>query len=237
MKSPEKSRPPLLEARALHLSRGRGGERREVLKGTSFHLRAGETVLLEGPSGCGKSTLLWALARMIPPDRGEVLLEGRPAESWSPMAWRTRVALLLQTHHMIPGTVKENLLLPWTLKVRRSAAEKGGAGSKPDAKRFRAELDRVGLADVDLHGEAGKLSVGQTARLSFVRTLLTAPALMLLDEPFAALDPEAADRVQDRIRDFARAGGGVLLAAHDRADLGATCVLRFEAGRLEEASR
>jgi putative ABC transport system ATP-binding protein len=173
---------------------------------------------------------------MIPLDRGELLLQGRPDHQWLPMQWRTRVALLLQTHHMVPGTVEENLLFPWTLKIRRSSDGPGRGAEKPGAQRLRTALDGAGLEEVALTADAGKLSVGQTARLSFIRTLLTRPDCLLLDEPFAALDPETRATIQERILAFAREGGAVLLVAHDETLSLGSRTLRLDQGRLTEES-
>lgn len=163
---------------------------------------------------------------MMPKERGEILFKGRDASSWLPSDWRAAVALVLQKHSMFGGSVRENLALPWRLKVRR--------GADPDDERMRAELDRVGLSDVELASDASRISVGQTARLSLVRTLLTAPDLLLLDEPFAALDEETSRQVMDRIRDFAKEDGGVIMAAHESAVIRDVRTFRLSEGVIEE---
>lgn len=207
----------MLQAQEIHLNRGD----KKILEGVSLSLAPGETVVLKGASGCGKSTLLWALARMLPVESGQMTLEGKPSTEWPAPLWRTRVALVLQKHSMLPASVRDNLLLPWQLGIRDL--------EPPADAVLREALDQVALNEVALTDEAGRLSVGQTARLSLVRTLLTEPGCLLLDEPFAALDPDSADVVRKRIEAF---GGAVLMASHDLQDLEGVRVARMEKGKL-----
>jgi len=222
---------PVLEAAGLVLRRSSGPEVKTVLDGASLALSRGSHVLLQGSSGSGKSTLLWALARMLPLEAGELSLEGRPAANWPPPLWRERAALVLQKHAMIEGTVRDNLLLPWKLKVRRGREH--DRSTPPADTVLRGELDGLELADVDLAADASRLSMGQTARVSLIRTLLTAPGCLLLDEPCAALDPGASERVLGRIRAFTEAGGAVVMAGHGGSARGGRVVV-LEKGRLLE---
>lgn len=201
---------PFLVAREITLKRGVGGARKTILHGVSLSLHRGETAILRGVSGSGKSSLLWALARLLPLDSGTLLLEGKPSAEWPVPLWREQAALVLQKHALLPGTVRDNLLLPWKLNVRRAAG-----GTPPEDSALRQELDSLALEDVAVTAEATRLSVGQTARISLARTLLTNPSCLLIDEPTAALDRETATRVLARIDTFATAGGAVLMARHD----------------------
>ncbi len=214
---------PLLAVKDLSLSRGAGASRKIVLREASFIVMTGETVVLHGDSGAGKSSLLLALARWIPLDQGQMALMGRPFEDWPATEWRERIALVAQRHAMVPGTVEQNLLVPWSLKVRRT-----GSAARPDTRHLRRELDRVDLKDVDLAWPASKLSVGQAARVSLVRTLITTPACLLLDEPLAALDPGSASRVLDRISEFALQGGAVIMVRHSGRAMAGVRLLRLE---------
>jgi ABC-type lipoprotein export system ATPase subunit len=98
---------------------------------------------------------------------------------------------------------------------------------------MRRELDGLGLGEVDLEAEAARLSVGQTARVSLIRTLLTAPGCLLLDEPCAALDPDASELVFERINAFTESGGAVVMAGHG-SPVRDSRVVRLEGGRLIE---
>jgi putative ABC transport system ATP-binding protein len=232
----------LLRAEAITSHRrARGPAGGAILNAVSFSLAPGDTIRLAGPSGSGKSTLLWTLARMLPIAGGRLFLEGRPAADWHAPAWRDRVALVLQKHSLMEGTVRHNLLLPWTLKIRRPANPAGQQNTaswrqkKPDDETMDRELATIGLGDISLDDESSRLSVGQSARLSLVRSLLTAPVCLLLDEPLAALDADSAALVLERLRSFTAQGGALLLASHDEVP-GRERLVRLEGGALSEST-
>ena len=231
----------LLRAENVSLRRDSGTGRRVILDKVNLSIGGGQIIHLQGPSGTGKSTLLWALARMLPLDEGALFFEGRPASEWTAPTWRTLMALVVQTHSMVPGTVADNLLLPWTLKIR-NRPESGADVSRPHNDRLRRELDALLLHEVSLETDASQLSVGQAARISIVRTLLTAPRCLLLDEPCAALDGDASDRVMARIADFTTDDRAALIVGHGALDrVGRVArvgrVLRLDSGKLTEEGR
>jgi putative ABC transport system ATP-binding protein len=220
---------PILVARALTVSRRVDAGLIKVLDGVDLTLEAGSLADVVGPSGSGKSTLLLALARLLPGVTGALEFEGEAAERIEPRLWRMRVAYLPQRNALQPGTVADNLTLPWRLKVRDGA-------QAPDDKALRAALDRVRLADVALDRDVARLSEGQAARITFVRTLMTTPRVLLLDEPDAALDAESSAEVGRLTREFADGGGVVLRVRHHIADGLADRRLRLEAGSLTEVA-
>ena len=214
----------LLEARDLHaVLTGDSGDVR-VLDGVSLEVTAGSVTDIVGPSGSGKTTLLRALARLLPVTSGFLVLDGVPAEQIAGAMWRAQVALLPQKPAIVEGSVRENLLLPWKLKVRHGAAV-------PDDTVLRSALDRVTL-DVALDRDAARLSVGQQARVALVRTLLTHPRVLLLDEPDAALDQLSAAAVTELTREFAEGSGGVVRVRHHRSDDVAQRRFRLAGGEL-----
>lgn len=219
----------LLEARGLRVVRPGDTGPVTVLDGVDLALARGEVVDVAGPSGSGKTTLLRALALMLPGVAGELALEGVSAVSLGTRAWRTRVALLPQQAVIFPGCVRENLLVPWSLKIREGAPA-------PDDARLREALDAVGLAEVALDRDAARLSVGQAARVALVRVGLTRPQVLLLDEPDANLDEESAAQVAALTARFAEEGGGVVRVRHHRPDAIASRRLRLEGGSLEEVT-
>jgi putative ABC transport system ATP-binding protein len=219
----------ILSARSLTVGRRADAGIVRVLDGIDLAVGAGALVDVVGPSGAGKTTLLLALARLLPGAEGALALDGEPAEAIDPRAWRLRVAYLPQRSALLPGTVADNLALPWRLKVR--------AGSQaPDDVAFRAALDRVHLSDVALDRDVERLSEGQAARIALLRTVLTAPRVLLLDEPDAALDAESAAEVGRLTREFADAGGAVLRVRHHVADGLATRRLHLAGGKLTEVA-
>jgi len=221
---------PALEARGLTVDRRADAGPLRVLDAVDLAVEAGTLTDVVGPSGAGKTTLLLALARLLPGVAGEVLLAGEPSSAVDPRAWRVRVAYLPQRSALVPGTVGHNLTLPWRLKVREG-------GERPDEKALRAALDRVHLTDVALDREVSRLSEGQAARVALLRTVLTRPAVLLLDEPDASLDEESADQVGLLTREFVDAGGAVVRVRHLRSDGHADRRLRLISGSLTEETR
>lgn len=197
-----------------------------VVDRASFALDAGELVDVVGPSGSGKTMLLRALARLLPQVSGSLALGGVPADEIAPAEWRSRVALLPQKAAIQPGSVRANLLLPWTLKIRH-------AERRPSDVELADALASVHLRDIALDREAARLSVGQAARVALLRVLLTKPQVLLLDEPDAALDDASAEAVAVATRGFAAAGGAVVRVRHQRTDALATRRLSLVGGRLQ----
>jgi putative ABC transport system ATP-binding protein len=198
-----------------------------VLDRVSLTLDVGEIVDVRGPSGAGKTTLLRALARLLPDVTGALTLAGRPATDYEPAEWRSRVTLLPQTAAMQPGTVRDNLLMPWRLKVRSAES------SPPDGVLEQA-LHDVGLAEIALGRDASRLSVGQAARVALLRAVLTGPDVLLLDEPDANLDDESTAQVSAMTERYAADGGAVLRVRHQRGDVMAQRTLRLASGHLTE---
>ena len=214
----------LLDARDLvAVLQGDTGDVR-VLDGVSLSLAENTVTDVVGPSGSGKTTLLRALARLLPVVSGKLELDGVSSESIPGPAWRAAVALLPQKPAIIDGTVRDNLRLPWTLKVRHGH-------HAPDDAALRAALDRVEL-DAALDRDAARLSVGQQARVALVRTLLTHPRVLLLDEPDAALDELSSAAVSALTREFAEQGGAVVRVRHHRTDEIADRRFRLVGGAL-----
>lgn len=198
-----------------------------VLDGVNLALDAGELVDVVGPSGSGKTTLLRALARLLPGVRGTLVFAGAPAHEVLPAEWRRHVTLLPQRASMRCGSVRDNLLLPWSFKIR--AEEK-----PPRDSYLRDALDEVGLDDVSLDRDAAKLSVGQAARIALLRVVLATPDVLLLDEPDANLDDASAEQVRATTGRFVEAGGSVVRVRHSRTDALTSRRYRLERGHLSE---
>jgi len=219
----------LLTARGLSAARAGDDGPTLVFAELDLTVEAGTLTDVVGPSGCGKTTLLLALARLLPGATGELALGGVQSTEIDPRTWRTRVAYLPQRASLVPGTVQDNLLLPWRLRVRAGHHE-------PGAGALRGALDGVGLTEVALDRDITRLSVGQAARIALLRTILTAPEVLLLDEPDASLDDESAGDVARMTANFVASGGAVVRVRHARTDAAANCRFRLTAGRLAEVT-
>jgi ATP-binding cassette, subfamily B, bacterial len=179
----------LLEAHELvfrHRPRGL-----PVVRGASLRIGAGDRLLLEGPSGGGKSTLSSLLAGLRAPESGLLLLDGLDRRSLGTTAWRRRVATAPQFHenHVLQNTFAFNLLMgrrwppgPGDLAEAETICRELGLG---------ALLDRMPAGLLQMVGETGwQLSHGEKSRLYIARAMLQGADILLLDESFAALDPE-----------------------------------------------
>ena len=203
------------------------GSTARILDAVSFDLHGGDICDLTGPSGCGKSTLLRACARMMPMASGELSLDGRPAEEFPGTEWRRRVCLVPQKPSLVGETVRDNLLLPWMLGVRKGE-------TAPSSARMRSIADAALLDDVDLDRPVSRLSGGQAARVALLRAFLAKPDVLLMDEVDAALDPEASAAVSALTKEAAAAGTACLRIRHRASDGLATCIFAMHDASIEE---
>jgi len=183
-----------------HKSYPRAGARHAVFADLDLEVRAGEIVALLGPSGCGKSTLLRAIAGLEPLDRGrlEIRAEGRGAGA---------VGIAFQEPSLLPWlTVAQNVALGLRFAANRGARAGGSVA---------AVLAELGLAEV-ADSYPAQLSGGQAQRTNVARLIVTGRPILLLDEPFAALDPRTRSALQDWLLDLRSTRGLTLLfVTHD----------------------
>jgi NitT/TauT family transport system ATP-binding protein len=152
-----------------------------ALTDVNLTLHKGEFVSVVGSSGCGKSTLLKIMAGLMPPTKGRVVLEGKPVTGP-----RADIGMMFQQATLLPWkTTVENIVLP--IEIR-----KGRAAAKAAVPRALDLLKLVGLGDF-VHVYPGELSGGMAQRASICRMLIANPAVLLLDEPFSALDELTRD--------------------------------------------
>ena len=197
---------PFLEAARVSKVYGSGTA---ALSDVSLAVLPGETVALVGESGSGKSTLLRMFNRLAEPTSGEVRVEGRPARDADPIALRRRTGYVPQDGGLIPHwTVQRNVeLVPRLLEW-----ERGRRG-----ERAREMLSLVGLdPDTYANRHPSELSGGQRQRVAFARALAADPPVILLDEPFGALDAISRLELQRQFLELKkRLGKTALLVTHD----------------------
>jgi osmoprotectant transport system ATP-binding protein len=219
--------PPAIEFRGVRKSYTPG---RPVLEDFSLCVAAGETVALLGPSGCGKTTALKLVNRLLEPDGGDVFVFGRDVRGEDAIGLRRRTGWVIQETGLFPHwTVRENVetvprLLGWDAARRE--------------KRVAELLAMVGLPEEEFASRpARELSGGQRQRVGVARALAADPPVVLMDEPFGALDPIARRALQREFLGWKRRlGKAVLLVTHDvrEAFLLSDRVAILDGGRLRQ---
>jgi ABC-type branched-subunit amino acid transport system ATPase component len=183
----------------------------DILQGLSLAVESGSLTLVIGPNGAGKSTLLRTIFGLINPQRGHIRFVGRPIAGHEPVAIkRLGIGYVPQEINVFPFlTVEENLRM-------------GGWMFRRDRPRLVSAIDRV-FATFPALGErrsvaAGTLSGGQGRMLSIAREMMTAPQLMLVDEPTAGLSPALVSQVYELLHTARRAGSTILLVDQNIED-------------------
>jgi ABC-type proline/glycine betaine transport system ATPase subunit len=145
----------------------------------SLSIQRGETLTVVGPNGAGKSTLLLALARLLKPSHGDILYDGKSLMQWDELEYRRKISFVFQAPLLMDMTVEQNVALG--LKFRGTPKEE----ARERAQKWMKQLGVESLAK----RRAGQLSGGEAQRVSLARAFVLDPELLLLDEPFPALDP------------------------------------------------
>jgi lipopolysaccharide export system ATP-binding protein len=194
---------PILEVNGLVKSFGR----RRVVDGVSFEVDHGEIVGLLGPNGAGKTTSFRMTCGMIEPDKGQVILNGQDVTQW-PMYRRAREGgmgyLPQQTSVFAKLSTEQNLLAMMEL-----------LGMSRRERKLRCEelLEQFRITHIR-RSKAGKLSGGEKRRLEIARCLVSNPEIIMLDEPFAGIDPVTVQSIQGIIRDLRDRGISILITDH-----------------------
>ena len=196
---------PLLEVRNVCLSYHSMTGETPALSHISFHLLPGEFLAIVGPSGCGKSTLLNLIAGLLEPEEGSITIKGQPVSSQS-----CRIGYMLQKDHLLEWrTIYKNILLG--LEIRRERSR--------DRLNDIEEMLRTYGLDKFRNAYPSQLSGGMRQRAALIRTLALKPELLILDEPFSALDYQTRLSVSDDIGRILRAEKKpAILVTHDIAE-------------------
>ena len=201
-----------------------------VVRDVSFEVAAGETLVLLGPSGCGKTTLLKLLNRLIEPDGGTIEVNGVDVQAQRPEALRRGVGYVIQQVGLLPHyTVAENIaVVPRLL----------GHAPTAIAARTAALLTRLHLPPARFAGQLpAQLSGGQQQRVGLARALAADPPIILLDEPFGALDPITRASIRREFRELEELKNKtVVLVTHDVTEAFelADRIMLLDGGRIQQ---
>ncbi|MGH7119358.1 MAG: ABC transporter ATP-binding protein [Acetobacteraceae bacterium] len=176
-----------------------------ALEDVTFEIAAGELICVLGPSGCGKSTLLWAMSGLHPLTRGRVLLNEVPVVTPHPA-----IAMIFQEANLLPWrTVLRNIELPFEIKRIKPATRR---------ERVRALLHHVGLEGFE-NKYPRELSGGMRQRVAIVRGLAVDPSVLLMDEPFSALDAFTREEMNLLIQEiWMESGKTIVFVTHNIAE-------------------
>jgi osmoprotectant transport system ATP-binding protein len=207
--SPDSARSPIIEFRDVDFRLPDG---HALLEKVSFSVHSGETLVLLGRSGAGKTTALKLINRLLDPSGGQVFVEGRATTDWNPIELRRHIGYVIQETGLFPHyTVEENVsLVP---RLMQWPAERTKA-------RVRELLSLVGLDPEKFSRRyAHQLSGGQRQRVGVARALAADPPVILMDEPFGALDPLTRTEVGREFHDLQqRLGKTIVIVTHDIAE-------------------
>lgn len=203
-----------------------------VLRDFSLDIQAGEFLTIIGRSGCGKTTALKLVNRLIRPDRGRVLVQGQDVAESDPVALRRRIGYAIQSVGLFPHmTVTKNIAYVPSIS--------GQPGWRGQERREKVDqlLTRVGLDPALASRYPRSLSGGQRQRVSIARALAAAPEILLMDEPFGAVDEITRGQLQKEIQRIHRESGiTILFVTHDIGEalkLG-TRVLVLDQGAVQQ---
>jgi osmoprotectant transport system ATP-binding protein len=223
--SPETSRQPIIEFLNASYSLPNG---QVLLKNLNLTVTSGETLFLLGRSGAGKTTALKLINRLLEPTGGEVRVDGRSTSDWEPIALRRHIGYVIQETGLFPHyTVEQNVALVPQLE-------------RWPAERIRTRVEELlGLVGLDPKSFSRRypheLSGGQRQRVGFARALAADPPILLMDEPFGALDPLTRSEVHKEFQALERRlGKTIVIVTHDISEalLLGTRIALLEDGKL-----
>ena len=180
-----------------------------ILRNLTFTIQEGEFFVIIGPSGCGKTTTLKLINRLLEQTDGDILFQGKRLKDYHLRELRLEIGYVLQQIALFPNmTVEENIALIPEMK---------GLDKLETVAKTRELLTKVGLnPDHYLHRLPKDLSGGERQRIGILRAIIANPKVLLMDEPFSALDPISKTQLQDLIKDLHREfGTTTVFVTHD----------------------
>ena len=211
-----------------HVSKSYG--KTPILKDLNYTIPDGQFVVLIGPSGCGKTTSLKMINRLIEPDSGRILMDGQDLRQQNPVELRRHIGYVIQQIGLFPNmTVAQNIsVVPRLLKYDKERCE----------SIVRELLELVSLPYEQYGGKyPNELSGGQQQRIGVLRALAASPPVVLMDEPFSALDPMTRETLQDEVKKLQKKlNKTIVFVSHDMGEALklADTIIFMNAGQVEQ---
>ena len=197
---------PVLEIHELILKR----EKRIVLRVDHLTVEKGEIIALIGPNGAGKSSLLLAICKLLRPVQGSIKLFSKNVSDTREIELRRRIAMVMQEPFLIDASVRDNI----SLGLRYRNVNEGKLKSQVEIWASKLHIEKL----LDTH--ANKISGGEAQRVSLARAFVLEPELLLLDEPFSALDPKSRKSILSDLHSIlAESKTTVIMVTHDMNDV------------------
>lgn len=201
----------------------------EVITKLNLEIAQGEFVMLVGASGCGKTTLLKMINKLIEPSSGSIFVGGKDINDWNTILLRRGIGYVIQQIGLFPHmTIEKNINYVLTIQKTDSITRQ---------RRAKELIELVGLSEDFLSRYPRELSGGQNQRVGVARALAADPEIILMDEPFGAVDEISRRKLQDELKDIhKRLGKTVIFVTHDIQEalkLG-TRVILMKDGRIEQ---
>lgn len=199
-----------------------------VLKDIHFHIKSGEKIGLVGATGCGKTTTVSLLSRLYDYQKGEILLDGHSLRLYDREYLRSKIGFVSQDVIIIKGTLRENLTTDESLTddFLLAACEKTGLAKVMESGRL--------TLDTEIYESGANLSSGERQLLALTRVLLRSPALLILDEATANIDPHYEKLIQQAVEKLMRNKTCLVIAHRLETIMSCDRLFVFEAGRLVE---
>ncbi len=201
-----------------------------ILKDLTFTIPDGQFLVLIGPSGCGKTTTMKMINRLLEPDQGRILIDGKDIATLNPVELRRHIGYVIQQIGLFPNmTVEQNIcVVPRLLKYERSRCE--------EITRELLELVHLPYGQY-AHKYPSELSGGQQQRIGVLRALAASPPIVLMDEPFSALDPMTRETLQEEVKKLQRKlKKTIVFVSHDMGEALrlADTILFMNSGSMEQ---
>jgi ATP-binding cassette, subfamily B, multidrug efflux pump len=203
-----------------------------VLQDVSFSIPKGSTVALVGPSGSGKSTAVGLLCRFYTPQRGAILVDGKPLDALSLEAWRRKIGLVLQDVYLFPGDVLENVrVYDDSISEDRVTEALGASGASGFVERLPQGLRS------EIRERGSNISGGERQLVAFARAIAFGPELIVLDEATASVDAQTERRIREGMAELLHGRTALVVAHRLSSILDADEILFFKEGRIAARGR